>query len=343
MTGDMRIPVTIVTGFLGSGKTTFLNHALGGGTLGRVAALVNDFGALDIDATLIAEVADEVVTLANGCVCCTINGDLYKAVRAILALDPPVDRIVVETTGLADPLPVGLTFLETDLVERCALEAVLTIVDCANFVLDLFKADAAMAQIRHADIIVLNKIDLVDRDQVETIARRIKALKPRARLLEAEQARVPLAAILSPIEPVPTEDASLPAHRKEHSHKHLINDGFVTHSVEMRERVSSAALRRLLARGFPGEVFRAKAILHLDDPRATFVMQYCGGRTNFHRFDRQIDLSRIVFIGRKLDPMQLNAAMAECLVEDLAGGLTSHLATSGQGLSFSSDNVIEAS
>ena len=137
MTGDTRTPVTVITGFLGAGKTTLVNHLLAARELGRVAALVNDFGAINIDAALVSTVADEIVQLTNGCVCCSINGDLYGSVEQILALDDPVDRIVVETTGLADPLPVGLTFLQTDLRERTCLDAVITVVDCANFALDL--------------------------------------------------------------------------------------------------------------------------------------------------------------------------------------------------------------
>ena len=100
-----RTPVTIITGFLGSGKTTLLNHVLASGQFGRVAALVNDFGEINIDGALVASVADEVVQLTNGCICCSINGDLLSAALRVLALDPPVDRIVVETTGVADPLP----------------------------------------------------------------------------------------------------------------------------------------------------------------------------------------------------------------------------------------------
>jgi G3E family GTPase len=108
-----RIPATIMTGFLGSGKTKLINQLLSRGAFGRVAALVNDFGVIDIDAALVSKLAGEVVQLSNGCICCSINGDLYSAIE--LALAPPIDRIVIETTGLADPLPVGLTMLQSDL------------------------------------------------------------------------------------------------------------------------------------------------------------------------------------------------------------------------------------
>lgn len=198
MTANTRTPVTVITGFLGAGKTTLLNHLLSAGELGRVAALVNDFGAINIDAALVSTVADEVVELTNGCVCCSINGDLYGAVQRILALADPVDRIVVETTGLADPLPVGLTFLQTDLRERTSLDAVITVVDCANFALDLFASGPALAQIVHGDFIILNKADLVASEDREALERRIRIIKPRARTLTACQGCVPPEILFDP-------------------------------------------------------------------------------------------------------------------------------------------------
>jgi G3E family GTPase len=238
-----RIPVTIVTGFLGSGKTTLLNHLLTSGEFGRVAALVNDFGAIDIDAALVASVADEVVQLANGCICCTINGELLEAAERVLAVEPAVDRIVVETTGLADPLPVGLTFLQTDLRRRTALEAVVTVVDCANFALDLFKADAAMAQIVHADVVVFNKTDLVTAQEIASLQRRVGLIKPRAKALTARFGRVPLAAIAER-----AGETSLTEHAGHagHSHSHLRDDGFEAHAFRVEGPLSArpASLHR---------------------------------------------------------------------------------------------------
>jgi G3E family GTPase len=308
-----RIPVTIVTGFLGSGKTSLINHLLSHGGLGRVAALVNDFGAIDIDAALVAEVADEVVQLSNGCICCTINGDLLAGVDRVLALDPPVDRIVVETTGLADPLPVGLTFLETELVSRCVLEAVVTVVDCANFPLDLFDADAAMAQIAHADIVVLNKIDLADGAAVADLEDRIGLIKPRARRLSALHGAVPVAAIVSA-----GDQASLAAPgaaSRKHRHDHLFDDGFAAHAFSVRARMSSTALQSWLDEGLPAEVFRAKGIVQLDRPEQAYVFQLCGGRVSFYPYDGPIADTRLVFIGRGIDGASLEARARQCLVQ----------------------------
>ena len=310
-----RIPVTVVTGFLGSGKTTLLNHLLTSGELGRVAALVNDFGAIDIDAALVASVADEVVQLTNGCICCSINGDLYNGVERVLALNPAVDRIVVETTGLADPLPVGLTFLQTDLRKRTSLDAVVTVVDCAHFVLDLFKADAAMAQVAHADVVVLNKTDLVAVEEVASQQRRIGVIKPGVKILTARFGKIPLAAV--------TEVAGEPSLRAHldhsgHSHSHLRDDGFEAHAFRFEGPLSARALQAFLDTGLPEGLFRAKGIVGLDSSSARYVFQLCGRRASFEPYDGDVTESRLVFIGRNIDGPQLREKIEACRLRQLA-------------------------
>jgi G3E family GTPase len=314
-----RVPATIVTGFLGSGKTTLINHLLSHGGLGRVAALVNDFGAIDIDAALVSKVADEVIQLSNGCICCTINGDLYAAVRRVLALTPPIDRIVIETTGLADPLPVGLTLLQTDLKTHCLLEAMVTVVDCANFALDLFAADAAMAQIVHADIVILNKNDLVDEDAVASLERRISVINPRARQIRAAFGRVPTAAILS----VPEEPtiASQRDRRHAHAHDHILADGFAAHAVSISEPISAVQFQAWLNEGFPKAVFRAKGIIRFDRPVGWFLFQLCGGRASFEPFAGTPVDGGIVFIGRNIDARELERRLKRCLAPRLDDAL----------------------
>jgi G3E family GTPase len=304
-----RTPVTIVTGFLGSGKTTLLNHLLSAGTFGRVAALINDFGAINIDAALIASVADEVVQLSNGCVCCSVNGDLLTGAERVLDLDPPIDRIVVETSGLADPVPVGLTFLQTELRERTVLEAVITVVDCANFALDLFNSDAAMAQIVHGDVIVLNKIDLVDAAEVESLQRRVAIIKPRARTLRARHGVVPLAAL---IEPRPDDETR--AGSSERNGSHLAHDGFRAEAFRFTAPLSGQRLQAWLDEGLPAGVFRAKGLLRLDGLEEAFVFQLSGSRAMFYPHGEEIGSSELVFIGRELDREALARRLRSCMI-----------------------------
>jgi G3E family GTPase len=302
-----RVPVVIVTGFLGSGKTTLLNHVLRSADLGRVAALVNDFGAVNIDAELIASVADEVVELTNGCVCCSINGDLYEAVKQALALDPPVERIVVETTGLADPLPVGLTFLETDLRSRTTLDAVVTVVDVANFPLDLFGSRTAMAQIVHGDVIVLNKCDLVTDDTTSSLERRIAIIKPKAKTWRATLGNVPACVMFDPVDRLRLADAGANA-------RLAANEvGFQAQTFRFDRPFSSEQFRRWLDDGVPDQIYRAKGFIRFDKPPSVFLFQLCGARAAFNACDADVSGAELVFIGMDLRREALAERLAACV------------------------------
>ena len=191
------LPVTIITGFLGSGKTTLLNHILSNQDGLKTAVLVNEFGEIGIDNELIVATDDNMVELNNGCVCCTINNDLVDAIYKVLERDDKVDYLVVETTGVADPLPVALTFLGTELRDMTRLDSIVTLVDCENFSLDLFNSEAAYSQILYGDVILLNKTDLVDEASVESLEARVRDIKADARILRTKNSQVPLPLVLS--------------------------------------------------------------------------------------------------------------------------------------------------
>ncbi|MEL6470528.1 MAG: GTP-binding protein [Cyanobacteria bacterium J06623_4] len=193
---DRRLPVTIITGFLGSGKTTLVNHILESFEDLKVAVLVNEFGDINIDSQFIVQVDQDMIELTNGCICCSINDDLRNAVYRILDRREQMDYLVVETTGVADPLPITLTFLGTELRELTRLDSILTLVDAESFAPDIFESQAAYSQIAYGDIIILNKTDLVTSDRIEFLEENLRNIKTGARILRAEQGKVPLPLII---------------------------------------------------------------------------------------------------------------------------------------------------
>lgn len=342
------LPVTIITGFLGSGKTTLLNHILTNQQGIKTAVLVNEFGEVGIDNELIVTTGEDMVELSNGCICCTINNDLVNAVYKVLERQDQIDYLVVETTGLADPLPVALTFLGTELRDLTRLDSIITVVDCANFSLDLFNSQAAHSQIAYGDIILLNKTDLVDEADVDALEVRIRDIKQGARILRTTRSQVPLPLILSvglfeSDQYFETEASEHDHHHHDHDHhdhsacdhdhghcthdhdhdhdhhhhhhsNHLENDGFTSVSFQSDKPLAIRKFQYFLDNQLPTNIFRAKGILWFDESPRRHVFHLCGKRFTMEDEDwKGQPKNQLVLIGQDLDSEKLRSQLENCV------------------------------
>ncbi|MBC6475368.1 MAG: GTP-binding protein [Hormoscilla sp. GM102CHS1] len=334
------LPVTIITGFLGSGKTTLLNHILSNQQGLKTAVLVNEFGELGIDNELIVTTDDDMVELNNGCICCTINDDLIDAVYKVLERQEAIDYLVVETTGLADPLPVALTFLGTELRDMTRLDSIVTVVDSENFSLDLFDSEAAYSQIVYGDIILLNKTDLVDEAGVDRLEVRIRDIKNDARILRTQQAKVQLPLILSvglfesdkyfhpESEHSHDHDHGHDHHDHDHHHDHhhhdhhdhdhhshhLEKDGFTSVSFQSDRPFLIKKFQDFLDYQLPSNIFRAKGILWFEESPKRHIFHLSGKRFSIDDEEWKGEpKNQLVLIGQDLEHEKLLSQLEKCL------------------------------
>lgn len=311
------MPVTIVTGFLGSGKTTLLNHILHNCQDLKVAVLVNEFGDINIDSQLLISVEQDMIELTNGCICCTINDGLLDAVYRVMERSDRIDYLIVETTGIADPLPIALTFISTDLRDLTRLDSILTLVDVETFTPEHFESDAALNQISYGDIILLNKADLVPEEKVNELEDYIRAMKVGARVLRTSYGQVPLPLILdvgfSQAESYLAKEESSHHHHHDHSH-HLENDGFMSFSFQSDRPFILEKFQYLLTDQLPDDVFRAKGLLWFEESSLRHIFQLCGKRIEM-KTDKWTSQksNQLVFIGRNLNVAQIQQQLKNCL------------------------------
>ncbi len=347
-----KIPVTVLTGYLGAGKTTLLNRILSEDHGRKFAVIVNEFGAIGIDNDLVVGADEEVFEMNNGCICCTVRGDLIRIIEGLLKRKGKFDAIIVETTGLADPAPVAQTFfVDADVKNAAQLDAVVTVADAKWLAERLKDAPEAKSQIAFADVIILNKADLVNAEELRDVEARIRAINPYAKLHKTVKCAAPINEVLGrnafdldrilEIEPQFLEAEAKHDHRHDDGHDH--HDGHHDHASHAHHEHAAHGLKHYhdedmqsIALTIEGDVdpdkfmpwvntyiqtegasiLRSKGILAFKDEPKRFVFQ---GVHMILDGDLQRDwkpgekrVSRIVFIGRNLKEDEIRDGFLAC-------------------------------
>ncbi|MDA3630850.1 GTP-binding protein [Saccharopolyspora sp. WRP15-2] len=325
-TSDSRVPVTVLTGFLGSGKTTLLNRILTEQHGMRIAVIENEFGEVGIDDGLVLDAEEEVFEMNNGCICCTVRGDLIRILGALLKRKDSFDAILIETTGLADPAPVAQTFFVDDTLRtQLRLDAIVTVVDAKHIVqhLDDHKPEGteneAVEQIAFADRVVLNKTDLVDATEIEAVQRRIHGINSGVRILPAQHANVDLGDVLGvrafDLDKILADEPEF-LDDTEHQHDLTVTSvGIDIDGVVDVEKLNEWLGVLLGERGT--DLFRSKGILNLAGTDQRYVFQGVhmlhDGELGAPWREGESRRNRMVFIGRNLDREQLEREFRACL------------------------------
>ena len=317
-----QVPVTVLTGYLGAGKTTLLNRILSENHGKRYAVVVNEFGELGVDNDLVVDTDEEVFEMNNGCICCTVRGDLIRILGGLMKRRDKFDGILIETTGLADPAPVAQTFFVDEGVrEKTRLDAIVTVVDAKNLLARLADSPEASEQIAFADVIVLNKMDLVSEPEAAALEERIRQINRFARIHRATRAGVAIADLLDQgaFDLTRVLDHA-PNFLEDDSHSH--NEDVASMSFEAERPIDPEKFNAwigavLAAQG--QDILRTKGILHYPGESRRFAFQavhmmaegdFIGPWPKGAK-----PASKLVFIGRNLNRPQLRRGFLACQVD----------------------------
>jgi len=325
-TTDSKVPVTVVTGFLGSGKTTLVNYILSENHGKRIAVIENEFGEVGIDDALVIDAEEEIFEMNNGCICCTVRGDLIRILGTLMKRREKFDYILVETTGLADPAPVAQTFFVDDEIRaQLRLDAIVTVVDAKHLSLHLFEEkeegveNEALEQIAFADRILVNKTDLVSEEEVVVVESHLRSINASASLVRTHMSKVDLDWILNvgafnlervlEVEPTFLEDS-----------EHLHDQSITSVGIEQEGQVDVAKINNWLGwlLGEKGtDIFRMKGILNVAGSEQRYVFQgvhmLFDGQPDRAWAEGESRVNKMIFIGRNLDRDEIRRRFQECL------------------------------
>ncbi len=324
-TAASKVPVTVLTGYLGSGKTTLLNHILTAQHGKRIAVIENEFGEVGIDDALVVNADEEVFEMNNGCICCTVRGDLIRILGTLMKRRDKFDHILIETTGLADPAPVAQTFfVDADVAQSARLDAIVTLVDAKHVLAHLDEVrpegveNEALEQIAFADRIVINKTDLVAAEEVNAVEWRVRSINAVAEVVRSQHARVDLDRILGvgafDLDRVLELD---PAFLLQGDHQHdqsVTSVGLEVAGDVDGDRLNAWMSRLLRERGV--DIFRSKGILAFAGEERRHVFQGVHMLIDSSAgapWGDEPRTTRMVFIGRNLDRAELEAGLLACV------------------------------
>jgi G3E family GTPase len=311
----------VLTGYLGAGKTTLLNRILTEQHGKRIAVIENEFGEIGIDNELVIDADEEIFEMNNGCICCTVRGDLIRILGSLMRNRDRFDHILIETTGLADPGPVIQTFfVDDEMAEQLSLDGIVTVVDAGHILLHLDDSHEAQEQIGFADVIVLNKTDLVSDDQVDALERRIRSINGTAAIHRARNAQVPIDEVVGlgafDLDRIlESEPGLLEEDPDDHEHDPSVTSVGIDLEGDLDDRKLNDWLGQLL--GTKGQdIFRMKGVLALAGTDQRFVFQgvhmlFTGQPDRPWNGDQR--RSQLVFIGRNLDREELQGGLRACL------------------------------
>jgi G3E family GTPase len=319
MEAASKIPVTLITGYLGAGKTTLLNRILTEQHGKKYAVIVNEFGEEGIDNDLVVGADEEVFEMNNGCICCTVRGDLIRIISTLMKRAEQFDGMIIETTGLADPAPVVQTFfVDEDVRGRVALDAVVTVVDAKHFLDEVDQEHESAEQVAFADVILLNKTDLVDADTLAKVKDRIRSLNRFVRIIETVRSSAPMDQILDcgafDLSRILEIEPGLLDGDDDHEHDENIRSISLKTDLPLDPQKFSEWIRGfIMERGV--DILRTKGILSLAGQENRYVFQGVhmvmdsAWGPSWDSDDRE---SRLVFIGRDLDETEIEAAFKAC-------------------------------